>query len=171
MTRSTSKRNLRIGLIPDPLPRPNSTTTHQKILPSNFLPIPPVIASVDQVSPSISKTLPSNLLPIPLKLASTHPISSSIIKTLPSNLLAISIKIASIHPGSSPPRLTTTKQHWEPHRSRRGDPRVAQLGARPANALTPARPVPTGLSMRRYYDKRTFSARWETSSRRRGQDI
>src|SRR6266496_4126277 len=87
MTRSTSKRNLRIGLIPDPLPRPNSTTTHQKILPSNFL-------------------------PIPLKLASTHPISSSIIKTLPSNLLAISIKIASIHPGSSPPRLTTTKQHW-----------------------------------------------------------
>jgi len=112
MTRSTSKRNLQIGLIPDPLPRPDSASTHQKILPSNFLPIPPVIASVDQVSPSISKTLPSNLLPIPLKLASIHPISSSIIKTLPSNLLAISIKIASIHPGSSPPRLTITKQHW-----------------------------------------------------------
>src|SRR6266516_4835013 len=169
MTRSTSKRNLQIGLIPDPLPRPDSASTHQKILPSNFLPIPSVIASVDQVSPSISKTLPSNLLPIPLKLASIHPISSSIIKTLPSNLLAISIKIASIHPGSSPPRLTTTKQHWEPHR--RGDPWVAQLGARPANALAPARHVPTGLSMRRYHDKRTFSARWETSSRRRGQDI
>ena len=93
MTRSTSKRNLRIGLIPDPLPRPDSASTHQKILPSNFLPIPPVIASVDQVSPSISKTLPSNLL-------------------------AISIKIASIHPGSSPPHLTTTKQHWEPRRTR-----------------------------------------------------
>src|SRR6266487_2571529 len=87
MTRSTSKRNLQIGLIPDPLPRPDSASTHQKILPSNFLPIPPVIASVEQVSPSISKTLPSNLL-------------------------AISIKIARIHPASSPPRLTTTKQHW-----------------------------------------------------------
>src|SRR6266566_1134140 len=144
MSRSTSKRNLQIGLIPDPLPRPDSASTHQKILPSN-------------------------LLPIPLKLASTHSISSSISKTLPSNLLAISIKIASIHPGSSPPRLTTTKQHWEPHR--RGDPWVAQEETRPANALAPARHVPTGLSMRRYHDKRTFSARWETSSRRRGQDI
>ena len=80
MTRSTSKRNLRIGLVPDPLPRPDSASTHQKILPSNFLPIRPEIASVDQVSPSISKTLPSNLL-------------------------AISIKIASIHPGSSPKSL------------------------------------------------------------------
>jgi len=144
MTRSTSKRNLRIGLIPDPLPRPDSASTHQKILPSNFLPIPPIIASVDQVSPSISKTLPSNLL-------------------------AISIKIASIHPGSSLPRLTTTTQHWKPRR--RGDPWVAQEETRPANALAPARHVPTGLSMRRYHDKRTFSARWETSSRRRGQDI
>ena len=134
MTRSTSKRNLRIGLIPDPLPRPDSASTHQKILPSNFLPIPPVIA-----------------------------------KTLPSNLLAISIKIASIHPGSSLPRLTTTTQHWKPRR--RGDPWVAQEETRPANALAPARHVPTGLSMRRYHDKRTFSARWETSSRRRGQDI
>jgi hypothetical protein len=95
MTRSTIKRNLRIGLVPYPLPLPNSASAYQKILPRNVRAILPKIPRIHPISLA---TIKQRWEPHRNIVGLTLAVNLLAINLLAINLLAVNLQTQSPRP-------------------------------------------------------------------------